>query len=60
MKFSQESFYGIEVMSALAQRDPAQPVLLQELAGSRGLPRNFLAKILQKLVRGGLGERRTC
>lgn len=54
MKFSQESFYGIEVMSALAQRDPAQPVLLQELAGSRGLPRNFLAKILQKLVRGGL------
>lgn len=54
MRASQESFYGIQVMWALARRDPAQPALLEELAASRGLPRNFLAKILQKLVRGGL------
>ena len=54
MKFSQESFYGIDVMTALAQRQPAQPVPIEEIARSRHLPQNFLAKILQKLVRGGL------
>jgi Rrf2 family protein len=54
MRFSQESFYGVDVMVALAHRDPGQPVPVAELAGSRGLPRDFLAKILQKLVRGGL------
>lgn len=54
MKFSQESLYGIDVMIALAQRDPARPARIEEIAGSRRLPQNFLAKILQKLARSGL------
>lgn len=54
MKLSQESFYGIEVMVALAQCDSGRPVGAEEIARSRGLPQNFLAKILQKLTRSGL------
>ncbi len=54
MRLSQESFYGIQVMVALARHGPARPVGLQELASARSLPQNFLAKILQKLARGGL------
>lgn len=44
----------MQVMVALAKHDPARPVGLQELASTRRLPQNFLAKILQKLARGGL------
>ncbi|HLC42370.1 MAG TPA: Rrf2 family transcriptional regulator [Methylomirabilota bacterium] len=54
MKFSQESFYGLDVMTALAQHESSRPVPIEEIARSRCLPQNFLAKILQKLVRGGL------
>lgn len=54
MKFSQESFYGFAVMVALARRESARPALVDEIAGSQDLPRSFVAKILQKLVRGGL------
>lgn len=54
MKFSQESYYGIDVMIALAQLDPAQPARIEEIVGSRRLPQNFLAKILQKLAKSGL------
>jgi Rrf2 family protein len=54
MKFSQESFYGLDVMTALAQHESSRPVPIEEIARSRRLPQNFLSKILQKLVRGGL------
>jgi Rrf2 family protein len=54
MKFSQESFYGIAVMVALARHDPDRPAGIEEISGGQDLPRSFVAKILQKLVRGGL------
>jgi Rrf2 family protein len=54
MKLSQESLYGMEVMVALATSDAGRPLGARELAGVRDFPANFLAKILQKLVRGGL------
>lgn len=54
MTFSQESLYGIAVMTALAGRDRSQPVPLQTLASACDIPRTFLAKILQKLARGGV------
>lgn len=54
MKLSQESLYGIDVMVALAQRGPGRPVRLEEIARSRRLPQNFIAKILQKFARSGL------
>ncbi len=54
MKFSQESFYGFAVMVALARHEPARPAGIEEIASAQDLPRSFVAKILQKLVRGGL------
>lgn len=54
MRFSQETFYGIAVMTALAERDRRHPVPLGDLAAACDIPRTFLAKILQKLVRGGV------
>ena len=52
--FSQESFYGMAVMVALARHEPARPAGIEEIASAQDLPRSFVAKILQKLVRGGL------
>jgi len=60
MRLSQESLYGIAVMVALARHESACPAGTEEIASARSLPRSFVAKILQKLVRGGLRERRTC
>lgn len=54
MRFSQETFYGITVMTALAVRDRNRPAPLCDLAAACDIPRTFLAKILQKLVRGGV------
>ena len=54
MRFSQESYYGMQVMVALARLGSDRPVGLHELASAGSLPQNFLAKILQKLARGGL------
>ena len=54
MKFSQESFYGIAVMVALARHEPARPAGIEEISSAQDLPRSFVAKILQKLVRSGL------
>lgn len=54
MRFSQESFYGIAVMVVLACLEPARPAGIEEIASAEDLPRSFVAKILQKLVRGGL------
>jgi Rrf2 family protein len=54
MRFSQESFYALDAMIALARHDTGEAVRLDELARSGQFPPNFLAKILQKLARGGL------
>ncbi len=54
MRFSQESYYGMQVMVELARHGSDRPVGLHELATAGSLPQNFLAKILQKLARGGL------
>jgi Rrf2 family protein len=54
MRFSQESFYGVAVMVALARHAPTRPAGVEEIASAQDLPRSFVAKILQKLVRGGL------
>ncbi len=54
MRFSQESFYGLAVMIALARHEPGRPAGVEEIASVQDLPRSFVAKILQKLVRGGL------
>ena len=54
MIFSSATEYAIRGLSELAARNPGGPVLLDELVAGSGLPRDFVAKIFQKLVRGGI------
>lgn len=53
MRLSQESFYAIAAVAGLATLGPA-PVLLRDLARHCDIPGEFLAKIAQRLVRGGI------
>jgi Rrf2 family transcriptional regulator, iron-sulfur cluster assembly transcription factor len=54
MIFSSSTEYAIRGLSELAARNASGPVMLDELVGGTGLPRDFLAKIFQKLVRAGV------
>ena len=54
MIFSSATEYAIRGVSELAARNAASPVLLDDLVAGSGLPRDFVAKIFQKLVRGGI------
>ena len=54
MIFSNPTEYAIRGLSELAIRGEDKPVLLDELVKGTDLPRDFLAKVFQKLVRGGV------
>ena len=54
MIFSSATEYAIRGVSELAARNAQGPVLLDELVAGTGLPRDFVAKIFQKLVRAGV------
>ena len=54
MIFSSATEYAIRGVSELAARNADGPVLLDELVAGTGLPRDFVAKIFQKLVRAGV------
>src|SRR4051794_12875869 len=54
MIFSNATEYAIRGLSELAARGVAGPVMLDELVIGTDLPRDFLAKVFQKLVRGGV------
>ena len=54
MIFSSATEYAIRGVSELAARNAVGPVLLDELVAGTGLPRDFVAKIFQKLVRAGV------
>ncbi len=54
MKLGRESAYGIEGLLALATKPPGTVMLLSDIAGARGIPQSFLAKIFQKLTRYGV------
>jgi Rrf2 family protein len=54
MIFSNATEYAIRGLSELAGRNATGSVLLDELVSGTDLPRDFLAKIFQKLVRAGL------
>jgi Rrf2 family transcriptional regulator, iron-sulfur cluster assembly transcription factor len=54
MIFSSATEYAIRGLSELAGRNPAGPMMLDELVAGTGLPRDFVAKIFQKLVRAGI------
>jgi len=54
MIFSSATEYAIRGLSELAARNARAPVLLDDLVAGSGLPRDFVAKIFQKLVRSGI------
>jgi Rrf2 family transcriptional regulator, iron-sulfur cluster assembly transcription factor len=54
MKLGKESAYAIEGLLALAAKPFGAVMLLRDIAQSRGVPVSFLAKIFQKLNRGGV------
>lgn len=54
MIFSSATEYAIRGLSELAARNPSGTVMLDDLIVGTGLPRDFVAKIFQKLVRAGI------
>ena len=54
MIFSNATEYAIRGLSELGARGVSGPVMLDELVAGTDLPRDFLAKIFQKLVRAGI------
>jgi Rrf2 family protein len=54
MIFSSSTEYAIRGLSELAGRKTEGPVMLDDLVAGTDLPRDFLAKVFQKLVHGGV------
>src|SRR5215203_4744160 len=54
MIFSNATEYAIRGLSELAGRGLSGPLMLDQLVVGTDLPRDFLAKIFQKLVRAGI------
>jgi Rrf2 family transcriptional regulator, iron-sulfur cluster assembly transcription factor len=54
MIYGSTTVYAIRGLSALAARSPGERVMLEELILGTDLPRDFLAKIFQRLVHYGL------
>jgi Rrf2 family protein len=54
MIFSSPTEYAIRGLSEMAIRDDEQRIMLDDLVAGTGLPRDFMAKVFQKLVHGGL------
>ena len=52
MIFSSASEYSIRALAELAARaEPGQPMLLEQIIAGTSLPRDFVAKLFQKLVK---------
>src|SRR5574341_660496 len=54
MKLGRESEYAIIGLITLAMKPHGTVMLLRDIAASRGVSQSFLAKIFQKLTRGGV------
>jgi Rrf2 family protein len=54
MIFSNPTEYAIRGLSELAGRAPDSTLLLDQLIAGTDLPRDFLAKLFQRLVKGGI------
>ncbi len=54
MKLGRESAYAIDGLMVLAHEPAGTMMLLRDIAESGGVPQTFLAKIFQKLARGGI------
>jgi Rrf2 family transcriptional regulator, iron-sulfur cluster assembly transcription factor len=54
LKLGRESEYAIDGLFVLAKKPLGTVMLLRDVAEAAGVPQNFLAKIFQKLARGGI------
>jgi Rrf2 family protein len=54
LKLGRESEYAIDGLLVLAKKPLGTVMLLRDVAEAAGVPQNFLAKIFQKLARGGI------
>ena len=54
MIFSSPTEYAIRGLSEMALRGDEQRIMLDELVAGTNLPRDFMAKVFQRLVHGGL------
>jgi Rrf2 family protein len=54
MIFSNTTEYAIRGLSEVAARGSNGRLLLDDVVAGSGLPRDFMAKVFQKLVRGGV------
>lgn len=53
MQITRETDYAVRCILHLAEK-PGRVAMVSEIAEARGIPRSFLAKILQKLTRAGM------
>ena len=51
---SQKAKYALRALAALAQADPAEPMLISEIALQQSIPKKFLEQILLDLKRSGM------
>ncbi len=54
MIFTTTAEYAVRGLSELATRSPNGLVMLDDIVAGSNLPRDFLAKVFQKLVKGGI------
>jgi Rrf2 family protein len=54
MQISRRVDYGLRAMIYLSGQDPEKCCSIAEIAQQQGVPRKFLEKIIQDLIRGGL------
>src|SRR5690242_8775317 len=54
MQISRAGEYGVLGLLHLARRAPGSTVMIEEVAREEDIPKSFLAKIFQQLVRAGL------
>ncbi|MGH7766176.1 MAG: RrF2 family transcriptional regulator [Candidatus Binatia bacterium] len=54
MQISRRVDYGLRSAIYLASQDPEKSCSVAEIAGQQEIPRKFLEKIIQSLIRGGL------
>ncbi|WP_430240866.1 RrF2 family transcriptional regulator [Neorhizobium sp. DAR64861/K0K2] len=51
---SQKAKYALRALTALAQADPEEPMLISEIAVQQSIPKKFLEQILLDLKRSGI------
>jgi Rrf2 family protein len=54
MQISRRVDYGLRAVIFLSEKDPERCCSIAEIAERQGVPRKFLEKIIQDLMRGGL------